>query len=334
MELPLVSVVMPIYNAENFLDDSISSILNQTYKNFELILINDNSNDNSLKIIEEYQKKDDRIIVYSFQTKQNIPIARNKALEIAKGKYMANLDADDIANHDSIEKQVDILEKNENIVVIGSDIQFFGSNQNKWLTKHNHHAIICELLFGAAIPNSCPMVRKYTIDKYNIRYDESLIVGSDYDFWQQISNYGELINLNEILTYVRKHTNNTSSNQQERKKSTISIHKKILKDNLNMNPTGEESALHYQLNKFEKDYEMNYIFLNHWLCKIFEANKITKYYNEIELKKILQEKLLHYLAGKVFDNKENYYIFTHSVLSPYHEYSFFQKIKVFLRKFI
>ena len=127
---PLVSVVMPVYNGERFLKDAIESILNQTYKNFEFIIVDDGSTDDSLKIIKEYQKKDKRIRL--IENKKNLGQAKslNKGLSLAKGKYYAKMDSDDIACKKRIEKEVDFLERNNDYVIVGSNLEIIDENNN------------------------------------------------------------------------------------------------------------------------------------------------------------------------------------------------------------
>ena len=96
MNNPLVSVVMSVYNSEKYLKEAIESILNQTYTNFEFIIVNDGSTDSSLDIIQEYMKKDERIVLISRDNK-GLPYSLNEGIEKAKGKYIARMDADDIS---------------------------------------------------------------------------------------------------------------------------------------------------------------------------------------------------------------------------------------------
>ncbi|MCK4553264.1 glycosyltransferase family 2 protein [Candidatus Pacearchaeota archaeon] len=117
---PKISVVMPVYNAEKYLDESIKSILNQTFKEFELIIINDASTDSSLKIIKKFQKKDKRVKLIKNKKNLGPAKARNKALKLAKGKYIAILDSDDICFPDRFKIQCDYLEDNPHIFLVGS----------------------------------------------------------------------------------------------------------------------------------------------------------------------------------------------------------------------
>jgi len=108
---PIISVIVPVFNVEKYLPECLNSIINQTFKNIEIIVINDASSDNSLEIIKEFQKKDDRIILHNQTSNQGAAIARNKGIELAKGKYIEFLDSDDYFEKDLLEKMLNKIEE-------------------------------------------------------------------------------------------------------------------------------------------------------------------------------------------------------------------------------
>lgn len=109
----LVSVIIPVYNSEKFIKETIKTVQNQTYKNYELIVVNDCSTDNSKKIIEEEIKKDNKIKLINLKENSGVAIARNTGIDNAKGKYIAFLDADDLWEKEKLEKQIEFMSKNE-----------------------------------------------------------------------------------------------------------------------------------------------------------------------------------------------------------------------------
>ena len=133
MNPPLVSVIMSVYNGEKYLVQAIDSILNQTYQNFEFIIIDDCSTDNSSHILQEYAQKDSRIKI--IKKEKNIGIKGfiknlNLGISIAKGKYIARMDADDISLPERFQKQVDFLENNPEITLVGAQLNLI-NEQNK-----------------------------------------------------------------------------------------------------------------------------------------------------------------------------------------------------------
>lgn len=109
---PLVSIITPLYNCEKYIEETIQSVINQTYKNWEMIIIDDCSKDNGVKIVEKYQKLDDRIKLYRNETNLGGAGTRNKCIEKAKGKYIAFLDSDDLWKNEKLKKQINFMEKN------------------------------------------------------------------------------------------------------------------------------------------------------------------------------------------------------------------------------
>ena len=128
--VPLLTVLMPVYNTEKFLDESISSILNQTHSNFELLILDDASTDNSLKIIKAYAKKDKRIQVLINKKNQKTAKSRNILLKKANTEFIAWMDSDDISLPHWLQTQLDFLKQNPNIDVVSSHMQFFGDRES------------------------------------------------------------------------------------------------------------------------------------------------------------------------------------------------------------
>ena len=129
MKKILISVILPVYNAEKYLDNSIKSILSQSYKNIELIIINDGSSDNSKKICEKYQKDDKRIRIIN-KSNKGVSAARNDGIKEAKGEYICFFDADDFLENDMIEKMVESAQANCSDIII-SEYKYLYENTNK-----------------------------------------------------------------------------------------------------------------------------------------------------------------------------------------------------------
>ena len=128
--MPLLTVLMPVYNAEKFLAESINSILSQTYSDFELLILDDGSTDNSLKIIEAYAKEDKRIKILVNKTNQGEAKCRNRLLKNSKTEFIAWMDADDISLEDRLQTQMDFLKQNPKIDAVGVQYSAFGSSGN------------------------------------------------------------------------------------------------------------------------------------------------------------------------------------------------------------
>ncbi|MCV9931877.1 glycosyltransferase family 2 protein [Flavobacterium sp. LS1R47] len=208
MQTPEISVIMPVYNAEPFLKESIESILNQTHTDFELLLLNDKSTDNSLEIILEYKQKDSRIIVINKESNVGPANIRNEGIFASKGRFIALMDADDISLPNRFERQVDILKKNPEIGVCGSGFTFFGLKKNVVTHSEKHDEIKVSFLHSCSIGNPTVMLRKDALS--GLIFDNSYIISEDYDLWTRLITKTKFYNIPESLLLYRWHTNNIS----------------------------------------------------------------------------------------------------------------------------
>lgn len=208
-----LTVIMPVYNGQLFLEESIDSILNQTFSDYTLIIINDNSNDDTQKIIDRYIKLDNR--VYCLKNNINLGPAksRNLAIESANTEFIAFMDADDKAAPTRFKKQLNYLKTHPDVGVCGSWFTFFGQ-QNK-IVKHNteHDEIKVGFLRSCTIGNPTVMLRKSSLG--SLRFNEDLIMLEDYALWSQLIAYTKFHNIPESLLFYRWHSNNISQNKLE-----------------------------------------------------------------------------------------------------------------------
>lgn len=179
---PLVSVVLPVYNAEKYLNECIDSILNQTYPNFELIIINDGSSDNSQEIVNSYN--DVRIRVLYNPGNRGLVYSLNRGLCEAKGKYIARMDADDISLPDRLLEQVQYMETHPEIDVCGAWLLIFGKYKEKILKyKALDRQIKERMIFSSHFGHPVVMLRAKTLKLGNYSYDENYLYAEDFDLW-------------------------------------------------------------------------------------------------------------------------------------------------------
>jgi len=207
---PLVSVVMPVYNAQEFLAEAIESILEQTYENFELIIVNDGSTDKSEMIINSY--KNSRIILVSRENK-GVSASRNEAMALAKGKYIAMQDADDLSDKNRLHKQVNFLEDNPEIGLLGSNYHVIESDsKNICMTTdvftRPKDLKIAEVFSNQFGQGTVMMRASHVKDK---SYDEALALSEDYDLWTRLSRITKIANLPEPLYKWRNHKKSASA---------------------------------------------------------------------------------------------------------------------------
>ncbi len=205
--MPTITCIMPAYNAEKYVKEAIESILNQTYNDFEFIIIDDGSKDDTPNIIEEYANKDERIVYLANEENKGISYTRNRGLATAKGKYIAIMDADDVAEYERFEKQIEYMENNEDIGVLGAAARMINEDANESNTigrPAEDREIKLYALHSSPVINPTAMIRKTIIDENNLRYDEEYNGAEDYEFWQRMSKITKFHNLPEVLMRCRE----------------------------------------------------------------------------------------------------------------------------------
>ena len=205
---PLVSVVMATFNEpKKFIEESISSILNQTYQNLELIIADDSTSEETIKVIDNYAAKDDRVLVIRKPERMGFVHALNEALNQSRGEFIARMDADDIAHHDRIEKQVSFFSNNERIDILGGAMNII--NDNDEITAIRHYPsggfkLLEWTILRNPIGHPTAMYRS-SIVKRGFTYDEQMSKGcEDLEFWLRLRRLGyRLNNLQDVLINYR-----------------------------------------------------------------------------------------------------------------------------------
>lgn len=290
MKTPKVSVIMPVYNAEKYLKDAIESILNQTFTNFEFLIINDGSNDNSKKIIEAYN--DPRIRLLNNKENSGLAKVRNKGLSEAKAEYIAWLDADDMSHPLRLKKQVKLLEDYPEIGICGTWVKTIGAKiSHKWHYPTNPDFIRCRMLFDDPLATSSVMFRKKLLIEHSLNFDLDYPPAEDYDLWERLSCCCKITNIPKILTFYRLHGNQTSKiNVLQQKSSVWNIQERQLKQ-LNVLFSDNEKQIHRKLGAWEFDKSKDFVELAHaWLLKLQKANSENHIYPEPEFTYVLAER--------------------------------------------
>lgn len=208
----LVSVITPVYNAGKYLDRTLNSVFHQTYKNIEIVLVDDQSKDNSAEIIKEYQKMHPEIVYFLQPENKGAGYARNKALELAKGQYVAFLDSDDIWKPEKVEKQVRLLKEN-NASFCFTAIEMIDSTDKVIKNKRKVKAVIDYgfLLSNTMIPTSGVMVDRRVKGDFRMHLRRG---GQDYATWLRLLRDGsKAYGLNEALVGYRISEGSLSSNK-------------------------------------------------------------------------------------------------------------------------
>ena len=230
--LPRVSVLIPAYNVEKYIAESIESILNQTYSDFELIIINDGSTDNTAKIIQQYASQDKRIKFINHKKNRGVSAIRNELLDTAIGEYAAFHDSDDISLPTRLAVQVEFLDKHPDISVVSAALRKIPSNE---VVCEPEQPGILDFYIANPVPNAVAMFRMLDINKYNLRYNGKYKSAEDYDFWQRVIRIMKIHTLPDVLYLYRILNNSLSHGNPEIDKYNNAIRTEVL-DYLTHNP--------------------------------------------------------------------------------------------------
>lgn len=201
----MVSIIMGVYNGAQTLKDAVDSIISQTYEDWELIICNDCSTDNTLAILNEYAKKDNRIIVIENETNKGLAASLNHCLEYVRGEYIARMDCDDISINTRLEKQYSFLEKNKQYDLVGTYMQGFNGDTRLNVIETKLYPTKYDLPKGAPFSHATIMMRTITMKKLNgYCISKHTLRTEDVDLWYRFfSNGFKGANISEVLYLVR-----------------------------------------------------------------------------------------------------------------------------------
>lgn len=331
---PVVSVLMPVYNSESYLEESVTSVLKQTFQGYELIVINDGSTDNSRKIIEKYAHADSRIRVIDQENKGLID-ALNRGLQASRGKYLARMDSDDISLPDRLARQVAFMEAHPRVGACGTWIRYYGGNDGEWQTSADDQTIRCRLLFESVLAHPTVIMNRRLLEQHGLQYRLGYKHAEDYDLWVRIAQHAELANIPEVHLYYRVHPGQTV---QRHALSKIESANRIRFDQLQMlgiNPSPEEMALHAAISM--RNFHCSTHFMGEaesFLLKILEANKNTSRYESSTLLRVIQERWFSLCYTNTALGMCSWRVFQKSPLSAGKNLSWEQKTKFLIRSLI
>jgi glycosyltransferase involved in cell wall biosynthesis len=295
---PKVSVIMPVFNGETFLRDAIDSILNQTFQDFELVIINDGSTDSSANIIRSYT--DPRLVFINNEINTGLPRVRNQGLYASRGEYIAWLDCDDVSVPERLDIQEKFLDKHSQIGVCGAWVKMVDGDK-ELIARYpaDPEYIRASLLFNNFVVNSTVMMRAACTREVGLRFDLSHHLSQDYGLWVRIPKPWQITNLPKVLTIYRIHTSQVTALHKQKQ---IDIAWEIQKEQLaglGIFPTEKERLIHLNLSGLVHHTleNLDQIFESRdYLLKLNKANKKHKRYNKKAFRDVLFEKW--WIVGK------------------------------------
>lgn len=289
--MPKVSVLMPVYNGEKHIGQAIDSVLSQSFRDFELIVIDDGSTDKSAEVVGSYSDK--RICYVANPTNLGLAGARNRAIDVSNGDYLAWLDCDDISLPSRLLKQVALLDEHPNVGLCGTWVRTLGLESEKvWRYASDPRFLRARMLFDDPVATSAAMIRRSCIAGDALRFDVRFPPAEDYDLWERISRTNEVRNIPEVLTLYRIHSGQISTAKREQQSKSIwEIQSRLLRQ-LCVEPTEEEKLLHLDIGvgwNFLAD-KVRLDQTEEWLHKLEKANHKEAVFPKDGFRNVLSER--------------------------------------------
>ena len=226
---PCISIIMPVFNTAPYLKEAVDSILNQSFRDYEFIILDDASSDDSATILDTYS--DPRIV--RFTSKQNIGLANilNIGINMARGEYIARMDSDDISLPTRLQIEVDYLDSHPKIDLVSCGMQQFGIADRTMSYKESFWQVCYNAFFFSPVLHASSMWRKKSFETKGLRYRQERVPSEDYDLWVRALCQGlKLINIPEVLYRYRIHGNQNTTNQELCKQMDAEIQRKYWHD--------------------------------------------------------------------------------------------------------
>lgn len=290
-----ISVILPVYNAKNYISEAIESVLNQSFKDFELLIYNDGSTDSTKEIIDGYN--DSRIVAFHSEVNKGYVFWLNEGIKQAKGKYIARMDADDISFPERFHLQFNYMEIHPEIGVCGSQIEVLGSG--KLIKKpFSDNDIRWWFFKGNPIAHPVVMIRKEVLDQFDFYYNNQLKPAEDYDMWWRMAHKTKIANLQIVLLKYRYHAEQESTANFETQSKNFNLGFQYFLESIGI------SDQSYQIFWFEELWGLNLksnyneiLKINRFFEKLFESEKAKSF---LGIESIEQQKgflLSHYIKN-------------------------------------
>lgn len=332
--MPHVTVILPVYNTEKYIAEAVQSILNQTFSDFELLVINDASTDRTLEVLNRFS--DNRLKIITNPTNLKVVKSLNKGLELAKGEFIARMDADDISHPQRFKRQIEYFNDHPEVDLCGSWVQMIGDDNYILTLPEKHETIKADMLFKNIIVHPSVMFRKEKLSGF--RYDETYINAEDYALWVEVMDKVRFGIIPEVLLKYRVHHSNVSIHRPHNaaviKEMNYKTYSKLLQ-RLGVGYTEENLKFHISLGfRRKKDFDKlqlkDYI---SWMQRLVAANNKSRYFDKKALRNAILNNII-FLVKKKRWSISNYLVMVKALFTLYTlvEYLDFMKFKKDLKR--
>ena len=224
---PTVSILMPVYKTSQYLREAVESMLSQTFTDFELIVLNDCSPDNAEEVLDEYT--DPRIVRYLGEKNVGLANVLNVGMQMAKGKYIARMDSDDLSTPNRLEVQVNYLERHPDIDLCSCGMKLFDAKDGTWVRESDPDKVRITALFFSPILHASSVWRKDAFEREGLHFEQEMVPAEDYDLWCRALAKGlRMVNIPECMYLYRIHANQATGNTERTSRKEVEVRERFL----------------------------------------------------------------------------------------------------------
>ena len=293
LKVPAISVVLPTYNAARYLAEAVASLLAQDFSDFELLLIDDGSTDDTISVVNQFAN-DPRVRLLRNECNMGLIATLHRAYAECRAPFIARMDSDDISSPDRFSRQVSFLNAHPEVGIVGGAIKFFGNvSPNVFTFPISHADIHPAMLFYCPLAHPALMFRRELLDQGFIRYDEAFCHAEDYHLWSRLLLRVKAANLSEVLLDYRLHPQQVSSDTSDKQYAASLLVRCQMLHECGIEPTNDEVALHESV-ILERPLACNDYLpaLAAWFQRLEVASSHSGYWDVDALHRLLKAKFL------------------------------------------
>ena len=278
-KMPEVSVVMAVHDGGPYIRQAVESILAQSFRDFEFLIIDDASKDSGSNFLSGLTDERVRLIAHSHQA--GLSRSLNEGIQEAKGKYLARMDHDDISLSDRLQKQVNFLDAHQDVDVLGTWARTLGlAREQTWRYPIVDEDIRSEFAFNSSLVHSSVMLRTATLERLQLRYDDSTLRAQDYELWTREESQIRFANLGSVLIRYRVHADQVGSRYAVEQQAAAEKIRLREIERLGVKPTTDEFNLHNRISRWEHpEGRAELLALQRWFLKLRAANQTSQTYS-------------------------------------------------------
>lgn len=330
-KLPKVTVLMPVFNGSSYLKEAIESILTQTFTDFEFLIIDDGSTDNSFEIISSYS--DSRIRLVRNPQNFGLVFTLNRGIDLSLGMYIARMDCDDVSLPMRLEKQVAYMDEHPDVGVCSSWVKIIGDSLHSvWDYPVSSEVIKCWLLFESVLPHPSAVLRTAAFRDNNLYYESSFMHAEDYRLWVRAASNMSLANIGEVLLLYRVHSSNVGTvHSSEQAAAAFRIRMWQLAE-LGIVPDSGDADIHQAISQWHFRPEKRFLEqVELWLCKLKTANAVTKIYSEPAFSMVLASRWISACETSAINGVWTLLKFNNSQFRLYLDMNLSRKLKFYVK---